>query len=181
MLATTSSHPKQPGCSPEKACALSDGHGAMAVGNAADRPLFLKERNQLQLPQTAPTDVILAEGGVEPIQANHPHMALTKALEHVPPFFELPYRGRVVEAEIVHALVEGGIPRIHPEEQLALGLIQVGDIEGLAEIDDNAQLSEGNDNGRYVAAWVWVGFGGTKYDKEKGEDDERHEATETTE
>ncbi len=48
-------------------------------------------------------------------------------------------------------------------------------------VDDNAQLSEGNDNGCYVAAWVWVGFGGTKYDKEKGEDEERHEATETTE
>ncbi len=33
--------------------------------------------------------------------------------------------------------------------------------DGEAEIDDNAQLSEGNDNGCYVQAWVWVGFSGT--------------------
>ena len=28
--------------------------------------------------------------------------------------------------------------------------------EGAVEIDDNAQLSEGDDNGCYVQAWVWV-------------------------
>jgi hypothetical protein len=47
--------------------------------------------------------------------------------------------------------------------------------EGLVEIDDNALLSEGNDNGCYVAAWVWVDFAGTKWDKEKGKDNERTE------
>ena len=40
--------------------------------------------------------------------------------------------------------------------------------EGLVEIDDTAQISEGNDNGCYVAAWVWVDFADTKFDKEKG-------------
>jgi len=30
--------------------------------------------------------------------------------------------------------------------------------DGEVEIDDNAQFSEGNDNGCYVAAWVWVSF-----------------------
>jgi hypothetical protein len=44
--------------------------------------------------------------------------------------------------------------------------------EGLVEIDDNATLSEGNQNGCYVAAWVWVDFAGTQYDKDKGEDNE---------
>ena len=39
--------------------------------------------------------------------------------------------------------------------------------EGAVEIDDNAQLSEGDDNGCYVQAWVWVDFAGTKFDKEK--------------
>ena len=42
--------------------------------------------------------------------------------------------------------------------------------EGLVEIDDNAQVSEGSDNGCYVQAWVWVSFTGTIFDKEKGED-----------
>lgn len=42
--------------------------------------------------------------------------------------------------------------------------------EGRIEIDDNAQLSEGNDNGCYVQAWVWVGFAGTTFDKEKKHD-----------
>ena len=42
--------------------------------------------------------------------------------------------------------------------------------EGQVEIDENAQLSEGNDNGCYVQAWVWVSFGGTPFDKEKEND-----------
>lgn len=37
--------------------------------------------------------------------------------------------------------------------------------EGEVEIDDNAILSEGDDNGTYVQAWVWVDFAGTKFDK----------------
>jgi hypothetical protein len=50
--------------------------------------------------------------------------------------------------------------------------------DGEVEIDDNAQRSEGNDNGRYVAAWVWGTLAGTPFDKEKGEEDERLETTE---
>ena len=42
--------------------------------------------------------------------------------------------------------------------------------EGEVEIDDNAQLSEGNDNGCYVQAWVWASFAGTPFDKEKEND-----------
>src|SRR5579859_526028 len=38
--------------------------------------------------------------------------------------------------------------------------------EGAVEIDDAAQVSEVDDNGCYVAAWVWVDFDGTKFDKE---------------
>jgi hypothetical protein len=33
--------------------------------------------------------------------------------------------------------------------------------EGTLEIDSNAKLSEGDDNGTYVQAWVWVPFAGT--------------------
>ncbi len=51
-------------------------------------------------------------------------------------------------------------------------------VEGAVEIDDNAQLSEGNDNGCYVQAWVWVSFSGTPFDKEKEEHDEHHQPTE---
>ena len=38
--------------------------------------------------------------------------------------------------------------------------------EGELEIDAEALLSEGDDNGTYVAAWVWVDFAGTEFDKE---------------
>jgi len=38
--------------------------------------------------------------------------------------------------------------------------------EGELEIDDNAKLSEGDDNGTYVQAWVWVSFADTELDKE---------------
>lgn len=38
--------------------------------------------------------------------------------------------------------------------------------EGECEIDENAVVSEGDDNGAYVQAWVWVDFAGTALDKE---------------
>lgn len=47
---------------------------------------------------------------------------------------------------------------------------------GAIEIDETddpvSQLSEGEDNGCYVKAWVWVDFEGTEFDKEseKGHD-----------
>lgn len=39
--------------------------------------------------------------------------------------------------------------------------------EGRIEIDTPAVLSEGDDNGCYVQAWVWVDFTDTELDKEK--------------
>lgn len=41
--------------------------------------------------------------------------------------------------------------------------------EGRVEVDDNAVVSEGYDNGAYVQAWVWVDFSGTSFDKETEE------------
>jgi len=38
--------------------------------------------------------------------------------------------------------------------------------EGECEIDDNAVVSEGDDNGAYVSAWVWVSFIDTEFDKD---------------
>jgi hypothetical protein len=46
------------------------------------------------------------------------------------------------------------------------------EIEGAVEIDDNALLSEGNANGCYLAAWVWVDFARTNFDKDKGKNNE---------
>jgi hypothetical protein len=37
--------------------------------------------------------------------------------------------------------------------------------EGQVEIDSNARFSEGDDNGTYVQAWVWVSFADTPFDK----------------
>lgn len=40
--------------------------------------------------------------------------------------------------------------------------------EGELEIDLlTVVVSEGDDNGAYVQAWVWVSFAGTEFDKEK--------------
>jgi len=44
--------------------------------------------------------------------------------------------------------------------------------DGELEIDDNAVVSHGEDNGAYVQAWVWVGFGGTRFDKYPADSDE---------
>lgn len=38
--------------------------------------------------------------------------------------------------------------------------------DGVLEIDSPTVISEGDDNGAYVQAWVWVGFDGTELDKE---------------
>jgi hypothetical protein len=40
--------------------------------------------------------------------------------------------------------------------------------EGRCEIDDEPTVSEGDDNGAYVQAWVWVDFAGTDLDEEGG-------------
>lgn len=38
--------------------------------------------------------------------------------------------------------------------------------EGVVEIDEGALVSEGDDNGAYVAAWVWADFASTDLDKD---------------
>jgi hypothetical protein len=39
--------------------------------------------------------------------------------------------------------------------------------DGECEIDYNATVSYGGDNGAYVQAWVWVSFADTQWDKDK--------------
>lgn len=43
-------------------------------------------------------------------------------------------------------------------------------IEGTVEIDDLPVISEVEANGAYVAAWVWVDFADTEFDKNKEEE-----------
>lgn len=38
--------------------------------------------------------------------------------------------------------------------------------EGELELDDNAKISEGDDNGAYVQVWMWVPFDETPLDKD---------------
>ncbi len=40
-----------------------------------------------------------------------------------------------------------------------------GEVELGSEGDSNAMVSEGEDNGAYVRAWVWFSFEGTSLDK----------------
>jgi hypothetical protein len=76
------------------------------------------------------------------------------------------------------ALADGGIcENCHTQaEERRREIIELAreqrEIEGPVEIDDNALLSEGNDNGCYVTAWVWVDFTRTKFDKQKEQDNE---------
>jgi len=49
--------------------------------------------------------------------------------------------------------------------------------EGDLEIDDNAVVSWGCDNGAYVQAWLWLSFEGTALDEDAEESDgETHDA-----
>ena len=41
--------------------------------------------------------------------------------------------------------------------------------DGEIEFDDDAKVSESEDNGAYVQAWLWVSFAGTQFDKERDE------------
>jgi hypothetical protein len=43
--------------------------------------------------------------------------------------------------------------------------------DGELELDDNAKVSEGDDNGAYIQTWMWVPFDGTPLDKEPSTDD----------
>lgn len=43
--------------------------------------------------------------------------------------------------------------------------------DGEIEVDSDALISEGNDNGCYVEGWLWVDFTGTPFDKEAEEED----------
>lgn len=76
--------------------------------------------------------------------------------------------------QTANSLLEGGFcANCHtPAEERRQAIIGLArsqyEEEGHTEIDDNAPLSEGDDNGCYVQAWVWVDFTGTRFDKEKG-------------
>jgi hypothetical protein len=41
-------------------------------------------------------------------------------------------------------------------------------VDGQLEIDEDAVVSFGGDNGAYIQAWLWVDFEGTALSKEPG-------------
>lgn len=47
--------------------------------------------------------------------------------------------------------------------------------EGCVEIDEDAEISYGDDDGAYVKAWVWVGFCDTPLSKDCSECGEARE------
>jgi hypothetical protein len=48
----------------------------------------------------------------------------------------------------------------------ALAAHRLGLSEGELEMDENAVVSEGDDNGAYVMTWSWVSFEGSDLDKQ---------------
>lgn len=64
-----------------------------------------------------------------------------------------------------------GLPEVsEDDEEHRLNVIHLARTqaarEGSAEIDDDAVVSEGDENGAYVQAWLWVDFAGTDLSKE---------------
>ena len=66
--------------------------------------------------------------------------------------------------------LQGAIRKQEPDEKrrkeivaLAQGMFESPEA---SEIDDDAVVSEGDDNGAYVQSWTWVDFSGTPLDKE---------------
>lgn len=51
-------------------------------------------------------------------------------------------------------------------------------VDGETEVDDDAIVSEGDDNGAYVQAWVWVSFAGTPFDKDAEDAEQSDEIVE---
>jgi hypothetical protein len=58
-----------------------------------------------------------------------------------------------------------------PERQRELDIIELARqdvrLDDTLEIDGEPKVSEGDDNGAWVAAWIWVDFSGTSLDKNK--------------
>lgn len=79
----------------------------------------------------------------------------------------------VVEVEVerkVTLVVTEDPQKVAAEEERRKAIVELAQetyhCEGSVEIDDDAKLSEGDDNGIYVQAWVWVDLDGTPFDKE---------------
>lgn len=62
-------------------------------------------------------------------------------------------------------------PEERERNEKIIALARKHEREGEIEIDDDAVVSEGDDNGAYVQAWIWVSFYDTELDKEKEEED----------
>ena len=86
-------------------------------------------------------DLLAAAKGVK-----HPNCRLKKAIAAVEKELANPIREKVIE------------------------LARENDGSDELEIDDDAILSEGWDNGCFVSAWLWVEFDGTELDKEKDQE-----------
>lgn len=61
---------------------------------------------------------------------------------------------------------------VSPWNRDVLTLAKRADQEGAIEVDNSAIVSEGDDNGAYVSAWLWVSFEGTALDKDVEPEDE---------
>jgi hypothetical protein len=80
-----------------------------------------------------------------------------------------------LEAEVLTPPDSNG-EALSQEELRRLSIVQMARkahaVDGVCEISDDAAVSDGDDNGAYVQAWVWVDFQRTEHDKEKKETQE---------
>jgi hypothetical protein len=72
-----------------------------------------------------------------------------------------------LSAALAEKLRVAALPRSAREQQI-IDMVAVSD--GSLEVDLDAVVSEGDDNGAYVQAWVWVDFADTDLDKENDND-----------
>ena len=66
-----------------------------------------------------------------------------------------------------YADIEKAVERDRQIVELAREKHEGDGADGDIEFDEEATVSEGDGNGAYVQAWVWVSFADTPLDKEK--------------
>jgi len=88
-------------------------------------------------------------------------------------------RGDLTVGEAMNAVAAAQEDRRRVNRILKLARDTLRLSDGELELDDdNAIISEGDDNGTYISCWAWVDFSGTKLDKEPEET--RHAVKEAT-
>src|SRR5438093_3693448 len=108
--------------------------GGNASPYAGNRPVFLKERDQLMAAQHHPSRIVLAQARVETIDANNRDGVVAEALQHGAARHEMRDRAGIIATEVDSPPIETRVPVIHFQKPFVDRLRQPGDVQRLAEV-----------------------------------------------